>query len=123
MRYINPDRVIAVKLTTPEDNPLVTDNSRLMDVWFGGAAVRHEMFRKVKKDEQDFLVAELLGRGFIQSGKIYLDPRAVVFAEMEHEMVGGTVTIGHQDNGKPVEMKVSGKAFGELMARLNGASA
>ena len=123
MRYINPAKVSAVKLTTPEDNPLVTDNSRLMDVWFGGAAVRHEMFRKVKKDEQEFLVAELLRRGFVQSGKLYLDPRAVLFAEMEHEMVGGTVTIGYQENGKPVEMKVNGKAFGELVALLTGASA
>ena len=41
---------------------------------------------------------------------------------MEHEMVGGTVTIGYQDNGKPVELKVSGKAFGELVALLTGAS-
>jgi hypothetical protein len=120
MRYINPDRVIAVKLTTPEDNPLVTDNSRLMDVWFGGAAVRHEMFKKVKRDEQEFLIADLFRRGFVQSGKLYLDPRAVLFAEMEHEMVGGTVTIGYQDNGKPVEMKISGKVFGELLGLLNG---
>ena len=119
MRYINPNRVIAVKLTTPEDNPLVTDNSRLMDVWFGvNAAVRHEMFKKVRKDEQEVLVAELLRRGFVQSGKLYLDPKAVLFAEMEHELVGGLVTIGYQDNGKPVEMKVNGKAFGELVDLL-----
>jgi hypothetical protein len=122
MRYINSGRVIAVKLATPEDNPLVTDNSRFMDVWFGvGATVRHEMFKKVKKDEQEALMAELLRRGFIPSGNLYLDPNTVLFAEMEHEMVGGTVTIGYQDNGKPVELKVSGKAFGELVALLNGA--
>lgn len=120
MRYINPERVIAVKLTTPEDNPLVTDNSRLMDVWFGvGAAVRHEMFKKVRKDEQEALVSELLGRGFVPSGKLCLDPKAVLFAEMEHELVGGIVTIGYQDNGKPVELKVSGTAFGELVKLLN----
>ena len=120
MRYINSARVIAVKLTTPDDNPLVTDNSRLMDVWFGvGAAVRHEMFRKVRKDEQEALVAELLQRGFIQSGKLYLDPKAILFAEMEHELVGGLVTIGYQDNGKPVEMKVNGKAFTDLIGLLN----
>ena len=124
MRYINPSRVIAVKLTTPEDNPLVTDNSRLMDVWFGvGASVRHEMFKKVRKDEQEALVALLRQRGFVQSGKLYLDPKAIIFAEMEHELVGGLVTIGYQDNGKPVEMKVNGKAFEELVALLNGASA
>lgn len=120
MRYINPNRVVAVKLTTPEDNPLITDNSRLMDVWFGvGATVRHEMFKKVRKDEQEALVAVLLQRGFVQSGKLYLDPTAIIFAEMEHELVGGLVTIGYQDNGKPVEMKVSGKAFGELVGVLN----
>jgi hypothetical protein len=124
MRYINPDRVVAVKMVTPEDNPLVTDNSRLMDVWFGvGASVRHEMFRKVRKDEQEALVAVLLQRGFVQSGKLYLDPKAIIFAEMEHELVGGVVTIGYQDNGKPVEMKVSGKAFGELVEMLNDAPA
>jgi hypothetical protein len=124
MRYINPGRVVAVKLTTPEDNPLVTDNSRLMDVWFGvGAAVRHEMFKKVRRDEQEALVALLLQRGFVQSGKLYLDPKAILFAEMEHEIVGGLVTVGYQDNGKPVEMKVNAKAFGELVDLLNNAPA
>ena len=120
MRYINPAKVSAVKLTTPEDNPLVTDNSRLMDVWFCGSSVRHEMFKKVRKDEQEGLVAELLKRGFVQSGKMVIDPKAVYFAEMEHELVGGLVTIGYQDNGKPIELKVSGKAFLELLASLDG---
>ena len=123
MRYINPHRVIAVKMVTPEDNPLVTDNSRLMDVWFdAGAVVRHEMFKKVRKEEKEALAALLLQRGFVQSGRLSLDPRGVLFAEMEHELVGGIVTIGYQENGKPVELKVSGAAFGELVALLNGAA-
>ena len=120
MRYINPDRVVAVKMVTPEDNPLVTDNSRLMDVWFdAGAVVRHEMFKKVRKDEQEALIAELLQRGFVQSGRLYLDPKGVLFAEMEHELVGGIITIGYQENGKPVELKVSGKALGEMVELLS----
>jgi hypothetical protein len=35
---------------------------------------------------------------------------------MEHQMVGGLVTIGYQDNGKPVELKLNGKAFEEMVA-------
>ncbi len=120
MRYINHNRIIAVKMVTPEDNPLVTDNSRLMDIWFdAGSVVRHEMFKKVRKDEQDALMEKLLQRGFVQSGRLYLDPQGVLFAEMEHELVGGVVTIGYQENGKPLELKVSGKAFGELVELLN----
>ena len=123
MRYINPDRVVAVKLVTPEDNPLVTDNSRLMDVWFdAGATVRHEMFKRVRKDEQEELALQLFKRGFVQSGRLYLDPKAVLFAEMEHELVGGIVTIGYQENDKPVELKVSATAFEALVVQLNCAS-
>jgi hypothetical protein len=120
MRYINTGRVVAAQLVTPEENPLVTDSSRLMDVWFGGAAVRKQLFKKVTRSEQEEFTAELLKRGFIQSGNLLLDPDAVYFAEMEHELLGGIVTIGFQDNGKPVEFKVGSKAFSELQARLAG---
>ena len=64
----------------------------------------------------------LLQRGFIQSGNLLLNPAAVLFAEMEHELLGGIVTIGYQDNGKPVELRVSAKAFEELRERLSDAS-
>jgi hypothetical protein len=120
MRYINSGRVIAAQLTTPAENPLLTDASRLMDVWFGGEAVRKQLFKKVSKDEQEAFTETLLARGFIRSGNILVDPSAVLFAEMEHEIVGGLVTIGFQDNGKPVELKVGGKAFAELCDRLGG---
>jgi hypothetical protein len=80
--------------------------------------VRKQLFKKVTRAEQENFVADLLGRGFIQSGNLLLKPAAVLFAEMEHEIVGGIVTIGYQDNGKPVELKVSGKAFAELNDRL-----
>ncbi len=120
MRYINTGRVIAAQLTTPAENPLVTDSSRLIDVWFEGAAVRKQLFKKVTRAEQDAFVADLLKRGFVRSGNLLMDPAAVLFAEMEHELLGGIVTIGYQDNGKPVELKVSGKAFAELCARLAG---
>lgn len=122
MRYINTGRVIAAQLTTPAENPLVTDNSRLIDVWFDGAAVRKQLFKKVTRAEQDAFVADLVKRGFVQSGNLLMDPAAVLFAEMEHELLGGIVTIGYQDNGKPVELKVSGKAFSELRERLADAS-
>lgn len=118
MRYINTGRVIAAQLTTPAENPLVTDNSRLMDVWFDGSAVRKQLFKKVTREEQDAFLAELVKRGFVQSGNLLIDPGCVLFAEMEHEMLGGIITIGFQDNGKPVELKVSGKAFAELRQRL-----
>ena len=122
MRYINTGRVIAAQLTTPAENPLVTDNSRLIDIWFDGAAVRKQLFKKVTRAEQDAVVADLVKRGFVQSGNLLMDPAAVLFAEMEHELLGGIVTIGYQDNGKPVELKVSGKAFSELRERLADAS-
>ena len=117
MRYINIGRIIAAQLTTPAENPLVTDNSRLIDVWFGGPAVRKQLFKKVAREEQEAFTADLLKRGFIQSGNLLLDPGAVYFAEMEHELLGGIVTIGYQDNGKPVELKVSAKAITELQER------
>ena len=122
MRYINTGRVIAAQLTTPAENPLVTDNSRLIDAWFGGAAVRKQLFKKVTRAEQEEFAADLVKRGFVQSGNLLLDPAAVLFAEMEHELLGGIVTIGYQDNGKPVELKVSGKAFAELRERLADAT-
>lgn len=118
MRFINPDHVVAVQLVTPAENPLVTDQSRMMDIWFGGSAVRKQMFKKVTKTEQEELAAMLAGRGFIQSGNLLIDPKGVLFAEMENEFLGGLVTIGYQDNGKAVELKVSGKVFTEIAAKL-----
>lgn len=120
MRYINTARVIAAQLTTPSENPLLTDDSRLADVWFGGSAVRKQMFKKVTKAEQEQLAADLVARGFVRSGNLYIDPKAVFFAEMEHEIVGGLVTIGYQDNGKPVELKISASAFNDLCRMLGG---
>jgi len=117
-RYINADRIIALQITTPADNPLVTDDSRLMDIWFSGTFIRHQLFRNVRKGEQEFLVETLRDRGFIQSGNLLLDPAAVLYAEMENQFLGGIVTIGFQDSGKPVELKLGGKAFNELCGRL-----
>lgn len=123
MRFINTARIIAAQLTTPAENPLVTDDSRLVDVWFGGPVVRKQLFKKVKKIEQEAMAADLLGRGFIQSANLFIDPTSVLFAEMEHELVGGIVTIGYQDNGRPVELKVNGTSFHELCAKLSGTNA
>jgi len=44
----------------------------------------------------------------------------ILFAEMENQILGGVITIGWQENGKPVELKVNGKAFEELCSLLNG---
>lgn len=118
-RYINADRIIALQITTPADNPLVSDDSRLMDIWFSGTYVRHQLFKKVRKVEQEFLLELVKGKGFIQSGNLLLDPAAVYYAEMENQFLGGIVTIGFQDNGKPVELKLGGKAFNELCSRLS----
>lgn len=118
-RFINVNLVIAVQLTTPAENPLVTDNSRMMDVWFGGATVRKQLFKKVTKGEQEFMTETLKDRGFIQSGNLLIDPSAVLFAEMENQFLGGFITIGYQDNDKPVELKLGGKAFNELCCRLS----
>lgn len=120
MRYINADRIIAAQLTTPAENPLVTDDTRLMDIWFDGSAVRKQLFKKVKKSEQEAMAEELERKGFIRSGNLLVNPHAVLFAEMEHEIVGGLVTIGFQDNGKPVELKIDGKTFRDLCERLAG---
>lgn len=120
MRYINTGRVIAAQLTTPAENPLLTDDSRLIDVWFAGGVVRKQLFKKVAKIEQEAFAAALMKRGFVRSGNLLIDPRAVFFAEMENQLLGGIVTIGFQENGKPVELKVSGKAFEELCALLAG---
>lgn len=118
-RFINVNLVIAAQLTTPAENPLVTDNSRMMDIWFGGSSVRKQLFKKVTKGEQEFMVETLKERGFIQSGNLLIDPATVLFAEMENQFLGGIVTIGYQDNGKPVELKLGGKAFNELCGRLS----
>jgi len=118
-RFINVNLVIAVQLTTPADNPLVTDDNRMMDVWFGGASVRKQLFKKVSKNEQEFMVETLRNRGFIQSGNLMLEPATVLFAEMENQFLGGIVTIGYQDNGNPVELKLGGKAFNELCGKLS----
>jgi hypothetical protein len=118
MRYINAARVAAAQLTTPAENPLVTDSSRLVDVWFAGPVVHKQMFKKVTREEQETFAAQLTDRGFIRSGNLLMDPAAVLFAEMENQLLGGIVTIGYQDSGKPVELKVSSGAFAELCARL-----
>ena len=120
MRYINTDRIIAAQLTTPAENPLVDDETRLIDIWFDGSSVRKQLFKKVKKTEQEAMAKELEDKGFIRSGNLLLNPGAVLFAEMEHEIVGGIVTIGYQDNGKPVELKVDSTAFQALCERLAG---
>ena len=118
-RFINVNLVIAAQMTTPAENPLVTDNSRMMDIWFKGSSVRKQLFKKVTKGEQEFMVETLKDRGFIQSGNLLIDPATVLFAEMENQFLGGIVTIGYQDNGKPVELKLGGKAFNELCGRLS----
>ncbi|RII29730.1 MAG: hypothetical protein CXR30_10450 [Geobacter sp.] len=117
-RFINIDLVVAAQMTTPEDNPLVTDNSRMMDVWFGGAVIRKQLFKKVAKTEQEAFVASLVARGFVQSGNLLINPQAILFAEMEHQMVGGLITIGFGDNNRPVELKIKGQAFTELAEKL-----
>lgn len=122
MRFINTARIVAAQFTTPDENPLVTDDSRLIDVWFGGPVVRKQLFKKVKKSEQEAMAADFLGRGFVRSANLFLDPAAVLFAEMEHELVGGIVTIGYQDNGRPVELKLSGKAFNDLCEKLSASA-
>lgn len=118
-RFINVNLVIAAQMTTPADNPLVTDNSRMMDIWFGGSAVRKQLFKKVTADEQESMIETLKNRGFIQSGNLFVDPAFVLFAEMENQFLGGIITIGYGENGKPVELKLGGKAFNELCGRLS----
>jgi len=118
MRYINTDKILAAQFTTPADNPLVDDDTRLIDVWFDGSSVRKQLFKKVKKAEQEAMGQDLEQRGFIRSGNLLLNPRAILFAEMEHEIIGGLVTIGYQDDGKPVELKVESSAFQDLCERL-----
>jgi len=120
MRYINTQRVGAVQLTSPADNPLVTDDSRLIDVWFAGEVVRKQLFKKVKRAEQEAFVAALLRRGFLQSGNLLVDPAGILFAEMENDLLGGVITIGYGENGKPVELKVKGAVFAQLCAAMAG---
>ncbi|GAB4302927.1 MAG: hypothetical protein Fur0034_18240 [Desulfuromonadia bacterium] len=118
-RFINTERIMALHLTTPDDNPLVTDSSRMMDVWFDtGGVVRKHLFKRVTRREQEELVATLQERGFVQSGNLLLNPRGVLFAEMESQLVGGVVTIGFAENGKAVELKVKGDAFSLLAGKL-----
>ena len=119
MRYINTGRIIAAQLTTPAENPLLTEESCFIDVWFEGQVVRKQLFKKVTGAEREAFVAEVTKRGFVRSGNLFLDPRAVLFAEMENNILGGIITIGWQENGKPLELKVNGKAFEELCALLN----
>lgn len=120
MRYINTDRILAAQFTTPAENPLLDDDTRLIDVWFDGASVRKQLFKKVKKSEQEKMAQALENRGFIRSGNLLLNPRGILFAEMEHEIVGGLVTIGYQENGRPVELKVESTAFRALCEELSG---
>jgi hypothetical protein len=119
MRYINTGRIIVALFTTPAENPLLTDDSILIDVWFDGPVVRKQLFKRVTKGEQEAFRAAIAKRGFIQSGNLFLDPRAVLIAEMENRILGGIITIGWQENGKPVELKVNGNAFEELCSLLN----
>lgn len=118
MRYINTDRILAAQLTTPAENPLVGDDTRLVDVWFDGSSVRKQLFKKVTKTEQEAMAQDLENKGFVRSGNLLINPRAVLFAEMEHEIVGGLVTIGYQDNGEPVELKVDSMGFTDLCEQL-----
>jgi hypothetical protein len=120
MRYINTDRIIVAQFTTPAENPLLTEESILIDVWFDGPVVRKQLFKKVTKAEQEAFRAAIGKRGFIRSGNLFLDPRAVLFAEMENQILGGMIIVGWQENGKPVEIKVNAKAFDELCSLLNG---
>jgi hypothetical protein len=118
MRYINIEKILAAQLTTPAENPLVGDDTRLIDVWFNGSSVHKQLFKQVKKAEQEKMAEDLEKKGFLRSGNLLINPRAVLFAEMEHEIVGGLVTIGYQDDGKPVELKVDSQGFKELCERL-----
>lgn len=118
MRYINTRRIIAAQFTTPAENPLLTEESTLIDAWFDGPVVRKQLFKKVTKAEQEAFKAAIEKRGFIRSGNLFVDPRALLFAEMENHILGGIITIGWQENGKPVELKVNSKAFDELYALL-----
>ena len=120
MRYINVAWVAAAQLTTPAENPLVTDSSRMVDVWFAGPVVRKQLFKKVSREEQERFAAQLAARGCVRSGNLLVDPASVLFAEMENELLGGIVTIGYQDNGKPVELKVGSKAFAEICVGCSG---
>ena len=120
MRYINAGRIIAAQLTTPEENPLLTEESCLLDIWLEGPVVRKQLFKKVTKAEQEAFVAEVTKRGFLRSGNLFVDPRGILFAEMESQILGGTITIGLQENGKPCELKVNSKAFEEIYANLIG---
>jgi hypothetical protein len=79
------------------------------------------MFKKVSKTEQEELAAGLVRRGFVRSGNVLIDPDAVLFAEMENELLGGIVTIGYQGNGNPVELKLNGKDFPEFCTAVAGA--
>ncbi len=119
MRYINTDKVIAAQITTPEENPLLTEDSCLIDVWFDGPVVRKQLFKKVTKAEREAFTGTVTKRGFLRSGNLFLNPRAILFAEMENRILGGTITVGWQENGKPIELKVNEKSFDELHALLN----
>ncbi len=118
MQFINTDRIVAAQLTTKEENPLLTEDSCLIDVWFDGPVVRRQLFKKVTKAERETFTAAVEKRGFIRSGNLFLDPRAVLCAEMENRILGGVITIGWQENGKALELKVSDKAFDELLSHL-----
>ncbi|GFO68104.1 hypothetical protein GMLC_16830 [Geomonas limicola] len=121
MRYINTDRILAAQLTTPAENPLLGDDTRLVDAWFDGTGVHKQLFKKVTKLEQETLARDLEKKGFIRAGNLLFNPRAVLFAEMEHEIVGGVVTIGYQGNGNPVELKIDSMAFKALCSQLTAA--
>jgi hypothetical protein len=71
--------IIAAQLITPDDNPLVDDDTRLIDVWFNGSSVRKQLFKKVKKTGEEALPEDLERKGFIRSGNLLLNPRAILF--------------------------------------------
>ena len=91
-------------------------------------ATSFERFLGVRLLSNDVLCADTNRYAYFacaaQSGNLFLDPRAVLFAEMENRILGGIITIGWQENGKPVELKVNEKAFDEhdgfLAARVGG---
>ena len=55
-------------------------------------------------------------------GHVVPGPEGGSLCRHEGRTGGGLVTFGYQDNGKPVNMKASGKAFGELVGLHNRAS-
>ena len=119
-RYINASRVCAAQLITPAENPLLTEENRLVDVWFDGPVIHKQMFKKVSRTEQEALRDRLRQQGFVESGNLLVNPAALLYAEMESELVGGVITIGYGDNNKPMELRVSAKSFRDICDKVAG---